>query len=166
MREYLKYSRMLELKPEMEVYCDLYKEVVDLDECPSIDIATAGVVDFLGRTLLRNSAFSGDAGLIAVMLAKRREALRTDYFEQAKAIMAGLFRYTLEELDNLDEECFFDLLAKAELLSGEQFDPTPMGAQKDADSKKDAPPRRAKNPLTSTQEKARERTMRSTAGRY
>ena len=162
MREYAKYSRMLDLEPEMKVYCDLYAEVVDLDECPPIDRVPAGIVDFLGRSLLRNSAFSGDAKLIATALTKRREALQTDYFEQSKAIIAGLFKYTLAELDNLDEESFFDLLAKAELISGEKFDPTPLTPA--AAQQPERPERRVKNPLTPTQQKVRERTMRS--GRY
>jgi hypothetical protein len=155
MREYTKFSRMLDLEPEMQVYCDLYELVVDHDECPPIERVPAGIVDFLGRTLLKSNAFSGDAGLIAKILTKRRAALQTDYFENAKAIIAGLFRYTFEELDNLDEESFFDMLAKAELLSGEKFDPVPIGTQNDVS------PKRPKKPLTQTQAKAFERTVRS-----
>jgi len=150
---------MLDLEPEMQVYCDVYNLVVDQEECPPIDRVPAGVVDFLGRTLLRNNPFSGDAKLIAKTLTKHRASLQTDYFEQAKAVIVGLFRFTFDELENLDEDTFFDLLAKAELLSGEQFDPTPVG-NKTVQKSTDPPPQRPKKPLTETQTRALDRTRR------
>lgn len=145
----------------MAVFCDLYQLVKDPDESLPLDQVTAGIVDFLGRTLLRNSAFADDTkdmSLVRTAIERQRHLLRHNYFESCKAVLAGVFRYTFEEIEEWDEETFFARLAAAELLSGEDL--SPQAAEEPArPGAPKSPPKPQKKPLTNTQAKALQRTM-------
>lgn len=152
----------------MSVFCDLYQLVTDPQESLPLDQVTAGVVDFLGQTLLKNSAFADatkDMQLVHAALERQRRLLRNNYFESCKAVLAGVFRYTFEEIEEWDEDTFFARLAAAELLSGEDLGPKqleePRKTGKPGAPK--APPKAPKKPLTNTQAKALERTMAARA---
>lgn len=161
MREYQQFMKRLDYEPEMRVYCDLYQLVVDPSESPALDKATAGVVDFLGRTLLKESAFSSNPDRIKKTLTLKRKQLEENYFEICKAIIAGIFRYTFEEIEGWDEETFFDRLAKAEMVSGVPLDVHPLGAAEDPANTQSHPnaPKKDKRPLTKAQQMVLQRTM-------
>jgi hypothetical protein len=151
----------LEFEQEMTVFSDLYRLVADPDESLPLDQVTAGIVYFLGRTLLGDSAFADetkDMQVVQSALERQRHLLRNNYFESCKAVLAGIFRYTFEEIEEWDEETFFARLAAAELLSGEDLSPkVPEEPAKPGATK--GPPKAAKKPLTNTQAKALQRTM-------
>lgn len=139
----------------MVVYCDLYQLVANHDDNPTLDKITAGIVDFLGRTLLKNNPYSGDIEAMKKALEVQREALQVDYIDACKAVIAGVFRYTFEEIDEWDSETFFSRLAKAELISGEDLGPKPVAKEEPSQTK--PIPKVPKRPLTPTQARVLER---------
>ncbi len=161
MREHRRFLRRLEFESEMAVFCDLYDLVKDEDESLPLSQVTAGVVDFLGNFLLRASAFADDTkglDVVKAALMRQRQLLRSNYFESCKVIIAGIFRYTFEEIEQWDEDTFFARLAAAELLSGEDLSPKPLEEPRKPGDPKKLPPR-PKKPLNSTQARALERTL-------
>jgi hypothetical protein len=159
-REYAIYSRRLDFEPEMTVYCDLYNLVTDPEDRTSIEDVTAGIVYFLGRTLLLESAFSGNINRVKQVLGTKRAQLAENYIESCKAVLAAMFKYTFEEIESWDESTFFDRLAKAELISNENLDPHLLEEDTVGTNDKPKPPeRRPKKELTSTQKMALDRTM-------
>lgn len=144
----------------MVVYCDLYRMVTDPEESLPLEYVTAGVVDFLGRKLLKDSAFGGDINKMKAALIEKRNDLDGNYYEQCKAVIAGVFRYTFEEIESWDEDTFFEVLAKAELISGENLEPRLVGEDGNSEpvtAQSKASPKVPKRPLTQAQKMVLER---------
>lgn len=120
--EYRQFTQSMTHKLPMEVYIDLYRAV--LLEGPDITEAPAGVVEFVGKAMLARNPFGGQFDDIKHAVDLKRNS--QDFLENAKTLIAGLFRYTFEEIDQWDADTFFDRYAKAEFLSGKQLDPVKM----------------------------------------
>ncbi len=159
MKEYRQLSNKLKYEPEMLVYCDLYRLVTNSEESLPLTHIPAGVVDFLGRRLLKESAFGGDINKMKAALIEKRNNLDNNYYEQGKAVIAGVFRYTFEEIESWDEDTFFECLAKAELISGENLEPRIVGEDSNLEQVpvQDKPRKAPKRPLTAAQQLVFER---------
>jgi hypothetical protein len=120
--EYRQFAQSMEHKLPMEVYIDLYRAV--LLDGPDITEAPAGIVEFVGKAMLERNPFGGSYDDIKNAVDAKRNT--QDFLENAKTLIAGLFRYTFEEIDTWDADTFFDRYAKAEFLSGKQLDPVKM----------------------------------------
>lgn len=150
--EYRTFSRRLQAESPIEVYIDLYRALVV--EGPDVGEAPAGVVEFVAKSMLETNPFGGQFPDIQHALTVRRDA--QDYLQNAKALVAGIFRYTFEEIDTWDADTFFDRVAKAEFLAGKTLDPenpAEVAAALEAKrSGKQPPQRRKKKPLTEAQQ--------------
>jgi hypothetical protein len=156
--EYRQFTQNLSYQSPLEVYIDLYRAV--LLDGPDVEEAPAGIVEFIGKSMLETNPFSGRYDYIKFALDSSRQ--NQTYMEHGKALIAGLFRYTFEEIDSWDADTFFDRLAKAEFIAGKQLEPEdPKAAEAAAASAKNPrgqpPPRRPKKPLTAGQQLALER---------
>lgn len=125
--------------PEMLVYTDVYRTAVL--EGPPADTATAGLVAFIGDTLLEQSPYSGAFPLVQQALAIKRTELQGNYLKAARAVVGSLFQKSDVEMDAWDAETFFDYVARAEFVSGRKLDPA------DPTAKKPEPKGKAKRPL-------------------
>jgi hypothetical protein len=85
---------------------------------PKIDEVPAGVVAWVGFTLVDQNPFNGDVKSIQQFQILSRQWFENSFLEKAKALVAGTFRYTFEEIDQWDQEVFFKRLAAAEFLVG------------------------------------------------
>jgi hypothetical protein len=159
MKEFKDFSNRLAYEQEMLVYTDLFKLVGETIEGKSLNVP-AGIVFFLGETLLKRSVFNGDEKTIKQVLTHHRNQLSGNYFEQCKTVMAAVFKYSFEDIDSWDDYTFFDRLAKAEMISGENLEPKGSEPEKPVVSN-DHPDRKQKKPLTSGQQVALERRMAS-----
>lgn len=151
--EYRQYTQRLTFESPMEVYIDLYRAL--LVEGPDITEAPAGVVDFIARSMLETNPFSGEYQYVKHALDARRNV--QDWLAHAKALVAGVFRYTFEEIDSWDADTFFDRVAKAEFLAGKRLDPEdPQVIAAAAETAKapghPKPGPRQKKPLTQAQQ--------------
>lgn len=97
-------------------------------EGPRVDQVSAGIVAWVGRNLVEDNPFGGDAKTLQKYLQLSRQWLQNSYLENAKALVAGTFHYRFEEIESWDHEKFFRRLAAAEFLVGNRIEP--------ADSKK------------------------------
>lgn len=155
--EYRRFTEQMTIDRPMEVYLDLYRAV--LLEGPPAELATAGVVSFIGRSMLETNPFGGRYDDIAHALTVKRNT--QTYLDNARALVAGIFRYTFEEIDTWDADIFFDRVAKAEFLAGktiEPIDPKEVAKQKEA-AKTPPKPQRPKKQLTPGQQVALERVQ-------
>jgi hypothetical protein len=137
--EYRQFKEQILTRP-VGVTADIYRAV--LLEGPAFDDSPAGVADFVARHVLDGSAFSGDYKTVARALQESRGQLEQRYLLSAKAMIAHLFRYTFEEIDEWDADLFFQRLAQAEFIAGRPLDPA---APQTADTKTKAQPRRPLN---------------------
>ncbi len=149
--EYRRFSERLAIESPIGVYIDLYRAV--LIEGPMVEDAPAGIVEFVAKTMLETNPFNGQYKDIAHALQAKRSA--QNYLDHAKALVAGLFRYTFEEIDTWDADTFFDRVAKAEFLAGRPIDPIdPEEAAREAQAARTSqarPPQVPKKPLTDAQ---------------
>jgi hypothetical protein len=90
---------------------------------PPPDQVPAGVVSWIGCEQIEESPFSGKFKLVQQYLQLGRGWLGGSYLNQAQALVAGTFHYTIEQVEQMDPEIFFKRLAAAELLVGKQLEP-------------------------------------------
>lgn len=134
---------------------DLYRAL--LIEGPSVEEAPAGIVEYVSKSMLETNPFGGKYEDVKHALNAKRQS--QDYLENAKALIAGLFRYTFEEIDTWDVDTFFDRLAKAEFLSGKKLEPEdPNKAEAEAKQPPGQQPRK-KKPMTEGQKLSWERVQ-------
>lgn len=127
----------------MAVYNDIYRLVVlegpDLGEIP------AGISRFIGTSVLDWSAFSGAFPTIQAKLDQTRAAIGGDYLVFAKAFIAQLFHYKIEELDEWDSDKLFQHIVMAEMATGRKIEPLdPLAEEekkKNPNKKKDEAPK-------------------------
>lgn len=92
-------------------------------EGPRPDKVPAGIVAWLGVNMLDKSPFTGQLDSIQQYLQLSRSWFQSSYLENAKALIAGTFRYTFEEIENWDAEVLFKRLAAAEFLVNRGLEP-------------------------------------------
>ena len=90
---------------------------------PSVEKVPAGIVAWLGVNMLDKSPFTGQLSGIQEYVQLSRSWFQASYLENAKALIAGTFRYTFEEIEDWDAEIFFKRLAAAEFLVNKNLDP-------------------------------------------
>lgn len=124
--EYKNFSARLRYECPAGVYADLYRAVLlqgpPLDGDPVYQ-APAGLVDWIARAMLEENPFNGEYKHVKRAVEMKRTELKSDFLEAGKAIIAGLFRYTFEEIEQWDAETFFERLAAAEFVSGRKIEP-------------------------------------------
>lgn len=156
-KEFQKF-RSLQLQhpnSSMEVYLALYRAVCL--EGPLPEEVSAGIVDYIGEQCLDRNPFNGRYEDVSLALAVKRDSM--EYLGHARALVAGLFHYSFEEIDTWDADLFFERLAQAEFLSGRSLAPE----DPDAEAKpgvpgpKDQAQKIRKKELTATQQLAMER---------
>ena len=159
--EYRQFKQQLTYSSPVEVYIDLYRAV--LLEGPDVVDAAAGIVDFVGRSMLETNPFGGEYLDIAHALIVKRAS--QTYLDTARALVAGLFHYSFEEIDTWDADIFFLRVAQAEFLAGRALDPEdPAIAIAEAEAAKDPtkkrrPPQRPKKDLTRAQQMVLDRVQ-------
>ncbi|MGD0042089.1 MAG: hypothetical protein ABSE84_17080 [Isosphaeraceae bacterium] len=157
--EFRQFTQQMAYSSPIEVYIDLYRAV--LLDGPDVLSAPAGIVDYVGRTMLETNPFNGEYLNIKHALDVKRST--QSYLDHARALVAGIFRYTFEEIDTWDVDTFFDRVAKAEFIAGKAIEPEdPVAAAKAAADAKDPTkpkPRRQKRPMTEAQKVAWERVQ-------
>jgi hypothetical protein len=119
--EHRKYAERYERSVPMSVFNDIYRVVVL--EGPDISDVTAGIVQFIGNSVLNWSAFANDFPTVKTKLDECRQEIVGDYLMSAKAVVASLFRYTLDEIDQWDSDTLFKHIAMAEVVSGRRMEP-------------------------------------------
>jgi hypothetical protein len=78
---------------------------------------------WLGYYLVEQSPFKGDFKTIQTFRQLSSNWLQSSYLETARTLVAGMFRYRFEEIDEWDQETFFKRLAAAEFLVGKNIEP-------------------------------------------
>jgi hypothetical protein len=96
----------------------------------------------------------------------KRIELKSSWLNSAKSIIAGIFRYTFEEIEQWDAEMFFERLASAEFVSGRKLepgDPDKLDAQHPGKKPghPEGPPKPAKRELSPAQQKVVNRVVNS-----
>ena len=112
-------------------------------EGPRPDQVPAGIVAWLGVNMLDQSPFTGQLEPLQQYLQLSRSWFQSSYLENAKALIAGTFRYSFEEIEGWDAEIFFKRLAAAEFLVNRGLDPADPGATKEQRQMTDAQRRQA-----------------------
>jgi hypothetical protein len=138
--EYKQFEHQLTYDCPASVHCDVYRAVLiegpSLDEGPELYRAPAGLVEFVARSLLDNNPFNGQYQDVKRAVDMKRQERRQDYLQTCKAVIAGIFRYTFEEMDKWDAEKFFEMVAAAEFVSGRKLEPgdpeAPKGGKRQA----------------------------------
>lgn len=125
-KEYSYYQDLLRYLPPAEVYCQIYKKVLIEGppvEGPAVKQVTAGIVDWVARSLMEHNPFNGlyDDAKRAYDLKKKE----LDYLGSVKAIIAGIFHYTFEEIESWDAETLYERIIAAEFVSGKSLEPPP-----------------------------------------
>jgi hypothetical protein len=167
--EFKKFDRQLDYDCPASVYCDVYRAVV-LDG-PALDgdpvyQAPAGLVEWIARALLDSNPFNGEYKDVKRALEMKRIELKSSWLNSAKSIIAGIFRYTFEEIEQWDAEMFFERLASAEFVSGRKLepgDPDKLDAQHPGKKPghPEGPPKPAKRELSPAQQKVVNRVVNS-----
>ena len=157
--EFRKFTQQMTIYSPLEVYIDLYRAL--LLDGPDVLDAPAGVVEYVGRTMLETNPFNGEYPNVKHALEAKRAS--QSYLDVARAVVAGIFRYTFEEIDTWDADTFFDRVAKAELIAGKPIEPEdPVAAAEAEQAAKDPnrpKPRRPKKQMTDAQKLSWERVQ-------
>lgn len=117
--EFKKFEQQAGYTCPMGVANDIYRAVVLLG--PDIEEATAGLIEFIVSHIFSKSSFTGNADILEVKLKEKRLALENDYLISAKAVIASMFNYKFEEIDQWDEDKFLEILTQAEFVAGKQL---------------------------------------------
>jgi hypothetical protein len=167
--EFKKFDRQLDYDCPGSVYCDVYRAV--LLEGPPLDgdpvyQAPAGLVEWIARSLLDSNPFNGEYKDVKRALDMKRVELKSSWLNSAKSIIAGIFRYTFEEIESWDAEMFFERLAYAEFVCGRKLEPgDPDKPDAQHLGKKtghpEGPPKPAKRELNPAQQKVVNRVINS-----
>jgi hypothetical protein len=161
-KEFDQFRRLQQANPDssMKVYLALYRAVVL--EGPHSEDVTAGIVDYIGEFCLEQNPFNGRYEDLVSALEIKRASL--GYLGHARALVAGLFRYTFEEIDSWDADTFFERLTQAEFLAGRKIDPedpnpAPIPEKASGKTPPTPPPKKA---LTAAQQLTLERVRQRT----
>ena len=167
--EFKKFDRQLDYDCPASVYCDVYRAVLldgpPLDGNPVYQ-APAGLVEWIARALLDSNPFNGEYKDVKRALDMKRVELKSSWLNSAKSIIAGIFRYTFEEIETWDAEMFFERLAYAEFVCGRKLEPgDPDKPDVQHPGKKtghpEGPPKPAKRELSPAQQKVVNRVVNS-----
>lgn len=137
----------------MDIALDIYN-LVSL-KGPAATVVPSGIVAYICKQQMQSNPFSGQYQDIAMAITMARRVVQGDFLLSAKAMIASILHYRIEEIDNWDPTTFFVRLAQAELVSGRTFEPLDPRAAKGPDGQP-VPPKN--NPqMTPMQRKALER---------
>lgn len=116
--EHKRFEQQMVYKSPIETANAIYRAcVISGPKIEESDI-TPGVIITIANTVFNNSAFSGEFNTLSYKLNQAREIVSNDFLLAARAIIAGLFKYTFEDIDSWDEETFLLRLAQAEFVAG------------------------------------------------
>jgi len=108
---------------------------------PSLDDIPAGIAVWIAKQQLEQNPFNGRYETIAPALEAARSKVTANWRKAACAVVAGTFRYSLEEIDSWPPDVFLERLAMAELLTGIPVNPAdPKAPQKQKPGKTPARP--------------------------
>ena len=167
--EFKRFDQRLQYECPMGIYCDVYRAVLldgpPLDGDPVYQ-APAGLVEWIARALLDSNPFNGEYKDVKRALDMKRVELKSSWLNSAKSIIAGIFRYTFEEIETWDAEMFFERLAYAEFVCGRKLEPgDPDKPDAQHPGKKpghpEGPPKPAKRELNPAQQKVVNRVINS-----
>ncbi len=99
---------------------------------PPLERAPAGIVRWIALREMQSNPFSGAFEDIKRSLDRKRAEIQSSYLLSARAVIAGTFRYSFEEIDTWSAETFFERLAQAELLIKTPLEPADPKAVKPA----------------------------------
>lgn len=125
--EHRRAAVLLSSEP-MAAYLAAYRSA--LVSGPAPEEAPAGIVVWIGRSLIEGDAFSGQFETVARTIEAARASVRSSYLEIASAVVRNLFHMSREDVDSLDSAEFFRLVAAAELLTGVPLQPSSPEAEK------------------------------------
>ncbi|TSA39523.1 hypothetical protein D4R30_00935 [archaeon] len=145
--EFQKYEQALQYRSPAGVYLDVYRAVVLTG--PRERDVTAGIVEYVGRTLLDHNPFNGNYADVKRAIDLKRDELQRDYLVAASAVIASLFQVSVEDIRTWDSEKFFEYVAMAEFVSGRKLEPGDPAAK--TKTSKPARPS-SKAPLTERQQ--------------
>lgn len=110
--------------------------------------ALAGIVQWVGRHQLETNPFSGQLAPIQKQRAKSKAWVES-YLNSAAALVSWAFGYKFEEIEEWDQETFFNRLAQAEYIFGKPLDPVDPKAPKEEPGKKKGSGMRLRRPSPS-----------------
>ena len=87
------------------------------------ELAPAGVVSFVARHALTETAFTSTRAPITRALVAARQKIAGNYLESAMAIVSALFHIPFAEMDSWTPDTLFRYIARAESVSGRPLDP-------------------------------------------
>ena len=85
--------------------------------------APAGIVFWIGQSLLNKDPFFGQYESIHKTLEAARATVQSSYMEIVRAIVCHVFSLKPQEVDQLDSGDFFRLVAAAEVILGQPVNP-------------------------------------------
>ena len=107
--------------PSFDLYADVYEACVVVG--PPIEEAPAGLVAWIAEQELFDNPYAGKFKDIARLLGNARNQVHASWMTCARAVVAGTFRYSFEEIDTWPPEVFFERVAQAEQLTGVPLNP-------------------------------------------
>jgi hypothetical protein len=160
-KEFDYYQNLLTYLPPAEVYCQVYKLV--LIEGPKLDghpvhRATAGIVDWIARSLLEHNPFNGLYEDVKRAYDIKKKEL--NYLSEVKAIIASIFRYTFEEIESWDAETLYERIVAAEFVTGKSLEPPmpeSMKKEKGVQGKQIREPVKLQKQISNAQQLVRDR---------
>ena len=115
------------------LYSEIYEKV--LVEGPSLALVPAGIVEWIGRQQFDQNPFSWKYPPIRASIDQSRAKVQSSWLTIARAVVASVFHYSFEEIDEWPSELFFERVAQAELLTGSPLEPSDPKAPKPPDRK-------------------------------
>ena len=157
--EYRRFHAAFEMSPfvePMKLALEIYKTVYI--DGPDVNSVPAGIPAFICKQQMINNPFGGSFADLSQAIGLARQAVNGDYLLLAKGIIASTLHYKIEEIDQWDPNTFFIRLAQAEVATGRTINPVNPSIQQSQQAQK------AKRPLSSTQQKAADRTKERDRG--
>jgi hypothetical protein len=126
---------------------------------PPLNEVPYGIAYWIGRLEFVASPFSGDYKAIKARLDESRAWVANDYLNSVQAVVAWIFRYKPEELEQWSADKLFRRFAQAEYLLGRPMEP----ADPHQTTEEPADGQKKKKPLDPRVAKILERKRRNAA---
>ncbi len=138
--------------PAAQVHLEVYDAVLVSGPIP--EEVPAGIVLWIGRQLLDQSALTGRLDLVKARLAQKRQLVQNSYLLAVKGYLSSLFHYRFEDMDSWDEDTFFERVAQAEFVLGRPLEPTDPNTKQERSQARPKGARRLSTPRPSTDDSA------------
>lgn len=122
------FRRIEHIQPVQAAAVQVYKTCVTAG--PAVENVPAGVMMYVAEHELVKSPYSREYAPVKISLDRARQKLASSWMFSARALVAGIFRYSFEEIDTWDAQTFMDRVAQAEMVSGRTIDPADPKAPK------------------------------------